>query len=154
RTINRHYPMKISLRLVHRTKALSLVSHCPTMQRAPMARRSRPLAFLCGSGSKWADHRGADLHPFWICELFKYCFKSWVRLTNTFSVLNNSFAISEKTGYGKSHRDAMIAEARHARSMQRRRAMDFEPIAELGHVGAHAAQIVSDCRDAISFFYA
>ena len=41
-------------------------------------------------------------------------FKSWIRLANAFGVLNNGFAIGEETRYGKRHRDAMIAEARHA----------------------------------------
>src|SRR6266540_3694028 len=124
---------------------------CPMLSYVSYGTR---LALVGRSGVKRADHWSADLHPLRIRELFKHRFKSRIRLTNAFGVLNNSFPFSEETRYGKRHCDAMIAEARHLRTVQRGRPRNFEAIVQLGHLCAHGAQIMRDCRNAISFFNA
>ena len=104
-------------------------------------------------GSERTNHWRADLHPFRIRELFQHRFKSRIRFTNAFGVLNNGFAISEETRYGKRHCDAMIAETRHPRTVQGAGPEISRPSFSSATC-VPMARIVRDCGDAITFFYA
>src|SRR5262245_28860854 len=110
--------------------------------------------FLNRTWSKRTNHGRADLHPLWVCKLFKHSFESRIRFTNTLGVLNDRFAISEQTRYGKRHCNTMVAKARHPGSAQRRRTQYFEAIVHFSYLHSHSAQVVRDRSDAIAFFYA
>ena len=71
------------------------------------AHRGAALACLRYCGIKRPDYRRANLHPFLVREFFKYRFKPRVRLANTFGILNNSFAIREKTAGKMGLEDAL-----------------------------------------------
>src|SRR6266498_596298 len=109
--------------------------------------------------TRWEDcsadcmMRGKFSHPFRIGELLQDGFKSRIRLTNALGILNDSFPVSEQTRYGKSHRNAMIAETCYACPMQRSRAMNFETIVHLRDLRAHSAQIMRDSGNTIGFFH-
>src|SRR5260370_12557636 len=124
--------------------------------KRPKARRQTSACqscFLDRGGSQRTNNWRAYLHPLRIGELFKHYFESWIRFTNAVGVLNNRFAICKESRDGKCHRSAMIAETRHACSVQGRWTMNFETISHFGNLRAHSAQIVRDCGDAIALFH-
>src|SRR5262245_6064622 len=85
------------------------------------------LAFLRRDGSERTNDRRADLHPPRIGKFFKHRFESRIGLTNAFSVLDDGLPFGKQARDGKSHRDAMIPEARQPRAVQRRWSINFKP---------------------------
>src|ERR1700694_5616277 len=84
------------------------------------------------------DNRRACGHPLRTDELVECVLKSGIRSADAIGVLNDRFAVGEKTSHSKGHRDGMIAQA----------------VVYLDNLCAHDAQIVRDGGDAIGFFNA
>src|SRR6476660_9287950 len=79
---------------------------------------SARLFFDWSRRNQGADYRRAAANPTRTHEFFQIFFEARIGIAHAFGILNNRFAIGEKSGNRERHRDTMISKAGEFRAPQ------------------------------------